>query len=207
MKTKMAHWNGMYELSTDKIPWEIINPPKELVELIENKIIISGKALDVGCGTGNYSIYLAKNGFDVTGVDFSQKAIETARDKAKQNKVDVKFVKTDVTELSRTIHQTYDFILDYSLLHHIPLSETAKYTSQFLKLLKLKGKLLLVCYSDKDKQAYGEKIIKGKYGNSMYYRTALEIRRAYKGLKEVYYKYSSLGKKSQHLAHCFLFEK
>ena len=34
----------------------------------------TGFLLDVGCGTGNYSVYLAQNGFNVTGIDFSQEA-------------------------------------------------------------------------------------------------------------------------------------
>ncbi len=42
----------------------------------------AGSALDLGCGTGDSSIYLAQHGWKVTGVDFVPKALEKARAKA-----------------------------------------------------------------------------------------------------------------------------
>ena len=63
--------------------WTEENPPKELIELIETEKIKSCKVLDIGCGEGFYSIYLASKGFDVTGVDISEIATNKARENAK----------------------------------------------------------------------------------------------------------------------------
>jgi SAM-dependent methyltransferase len=41
----------------------------------------TGPVLDVGCGSGDLSIYLARLGYQVIGVDFVEKAIESAREK------------------------------------------------------------------------------------------------------------------------------
>lgn len=59
MKNKIKHWDTMYELPLEKVPWEIQDPPKELVEVIEHKTVMPGNVLDMGCGSGNYAIYLA----------------------------------------------------------------------------------------------------------------------------------------------------
>lgn len=68
MNDKMDHWDAMYRKPVEDIPWEIAEPPQELVELIESGSIKPGRVLDVACGTGNYSLYLAQHGFTVTGM-------------------------------------------------------------------------------------------------------------------------------------------
>jgi len=67
----------------EKIPWNIEAPPHLLVRLVKEGMIKPCKAIDLGCGTGNYAIYLAEQGFDVTGVDSSATAIQIAAEKAR----------------------------------------------------------------------------------------------------------------------------
>ncbi len=205
--TDIKHWESMYEKSPGQIPWEIYEPPIELIEVIENQIVKPCETLDIGCGTGNYAIYLSKKGFTVTAIDISENALAIAREKALQAGVEITFIKADALELTQTLHKKFGFILDYSLLHHIPLENTRVYSQQFKKLLLPKGKLLMICYSEEDEDAKGQKTAVGKYGNIMYYRNANEIRDAYQGLKEIYYKKARLGNHLQHAGHCFLFDK
>ncbi|MBI3486338.1 class I SAM-dependent methyltransferase [Candidatus Daviesbacteria bacterium] len=206
MQTKAKHWDSMYELPLETIPWEISQPPVELVELIDKRIVLPGTVLELGSGTGNYSIYLAKKGFQVTGKEFSKKALEIAQKRVKAYDLKVKFIEGDVLNLRNLLKEKFDFIFDYSLLHHIPHHKINSYAKQFRKLLKKSGKLLLICYSEKDELARGKDKVKGKYGNLMYYRTAGQIRGSYKDFKEIYYRKAKLGKRLQHLGHCFLFE-
>lgn len=201
----------MYERPLENIPWEIAEPPKELVELVERKLITSGTALDVACGTGNYSFYLARHGFTVTGIDFAEKALAIAREHAKPLDLPVTFVMADATKIDATLpNAPFDFILDYSVLQHIGPADVASYAKQYTELLKPGGILLLVCYSDKYNDADVARQNAGgtgKYGNNMFFRTADEIRALYKDLHEISYTEGRLGKRRQHPAHCFVFKK
>lgn len=55
--------------------------------------------LDVGCGTGRHCIELTKRGYRVTGVDLSESLLNKARQKAKQNNLQIDFIKHDARHL------------------------------------------------------------------------------------------------------------
>ena len=80
----------------DKIPWDIKKPPKQLVELVESGKVTPCRTVDLGCGTGNYAIWLAKKGFQVTGIDFSKNAVELAHKLAARENAHCKFVVGDL---------------------------------------------------------------------------------------------------------------
>jgi 2-polyprenyl-3-methyl-5-hydroxy-6-metoxy-1,4-benzoquinol methylase len=78
----MSHrdWNESYV--TGDAPWDTGEPNRHLVELVRSRAVAPGRALDVGCGTGTNALWLAKQGFDVLGIDVAPVAIEKARKKA-----------------------------------------------------------------------------------------------------------------------------
>lgn len=53
------------------------------------------KILDVCCGTGNFSLKLAKMGCSVTGIDISERMLEAARQKALAQNLDITFIQAD----------------------------------------------------------------------------------------------------------------
>src|SRR5688572_9649585 len=55
-----------------------------------------GTALDLGCGAGVFSVYMAQAGYQVTGLDFIPKALELARQLAKEKNVSVNWVHADL---------------------------------------------------------------------------------------------------------------
>ena len=63
-------------------PWDIGKPDFNLIEVVTRTTVPAGRALDIGCGTGDNSLWLAQNGFQVVGTDASDIALEKARDKA-----------------------------------------------------------------------------------------------------------------------------
>jgi len=58
------------------------------------------KILDVGCGTGRHTIELTKRGYKVTGIDLSEGQLKFAREKAKNNNLEINFLKQDARNLS-----------------------------------------------------------------------------------------------------------
>ncbi len=76
-------------------PWDVGQPDFNLIEVVTQKPIPSCKALDIGCGTGDNAIWLAQNRFPVTGTDTSDIAIEKAKEKASQAKVECAFLLVD----------------------------------------------------------------------------------------------------------------
>ena len=58
------------------IPWNIETPPAALVALVDSQIVTPCRAIDLGCGVGNYAVWLASRGFQVTGVDSAPTAIK-----------------------------------------------------------------------------------------------------------------------------------
>lgn len=67
------------EMSPEDIPWNIETPPDILRDLATHTVLKPCKVIELGCGAGHYVIYFAKNGFDATGVDISEIAIDMAR--------------------------------------------------------------------------------------------------------------------------------
>jgi len=79
-----------------------------------------GRALDLGCGSGIWSVELAKRGWQVTGVDVVRKAIFKARDRARTSGVEAEFVQGDITDLRAAgLEPGFQFILDFECFNHL----------------------------------------------------------------------------------------
>ena len=57
------------------------------------------KIIDIGCGTGRHSIELVKRGYQITGIDLSESQLKRAREKAKEQGVEIDFQKHDARDL------------------------------------------------------------------------------------------------------------
>ncbi|MGW6447925.1 class I SAM-dependent methyltransferase [Lentzea sp. NPDC055074] len=96
-------------------PWEG-GARSELVELVTSGRIPPGRAIDLGCGSGANSIFLAERGFAVTGVDHSPVGLEKAR-RATPPSLSVEWLPGDLTAPSIPgVSGTFDLLVDYSVL-------------------------------------------------------------------------------------------
>lgn len=76
----MRDWNQNYVQG--EMPWDSDRPDALLVDFVQSGAVAPGRALDIGCGTGTNALWLAAQGFDVTGVDVAPRAVELAQAKA-----------------------------------------------------------------------------------------------------------------------------
>lgn len=159
------------------IPWNSESPPKALVELVESGQIRPCKTVDLGCGAGNYAIYLASMGFDVTGVDISPSAIALSEATARKKGVACKFVVADVLAGLAEIVDTFEFAYDWSLLHHIFPENRRQYVETVDRLLGSGGTYLSVCFSDSDAGFGGTgKLRRTSLGTVLHFSSEDELR-------------------------------
>jgi len=123
------------------LPWHDPEPPALLVTAM-NQRPVAGRALDVGCGGGTYSLYMAERGYDVTAIDFMPQAVEMVRQRAADAGYIIHSVQGDI----RTwfADRPFDVILDVGCLHSLPLPEREIYKRQLCRWLAPGGDFILV---------------------------------------------------------------
>ena len=126
-------------------PWVIGEPQPAVVALVEAGAI-SGRVLDVGCGTGEHTILLARAGYDVLGVDGAPTAVEQARRNAADQGVDARFEVADALDLGES--PGYDTIVDSALFHIFDDGERATYVRSLHAAVRPGGVLHLLALSD-----------------------------------------------------------
>lgn len=99
-------------------PWDIGKPDVNLIQTITAMALKPCKALDIGCGTGDNSIWLSQNDFQVTGVDLSELAIQKAIEKASQAKIKCTFMVIDFLT-SKIAGAPFGFAFDRGCFHSL----------------------------------------------------------------------------------------
>ncbi|MFN2304139.1 MAG: SAM-dependent methyltransferase [Anaerolineales bacterium] len=120
--------------ASGQIPWDDADPPPELIELAKH--LKPGKALDLGSGYGRTSIYLAKKGWQVDGIEFISQAVEESQGRAHKAGVDqlTRFFLGDVTNLDM-LQGPYDLAVDIGCMHTLTKPELETYRDELKRLL------------------------------------------------------------------------
>lgn len=102
------------------------------------------RVLDLGCGSGWLSVYLAREGFEVVGVDVSAQAINLAKMWALDENLPISFDVSDIAALSYS-PQSFDAVVANSIFEHFPL-KTARTLAQTVHSLLKEGGVFLGCF-------------------------------------------------------------
>ncbi len=98
------------------------------------------KILDVGCGTGNFSVKLANMGCKVTGIDISNEMLNVARKKSAEQNLDIEFLNMDLYNLEFE-DNTFDAVISMTAFEFV--EDVPKALEELFRVVKKDGQILV----------------------------------------------------------------
>ena len=145
------HWNLSYAIGFH--PWE--DTDQQFAQSLDSLLARDeqgreppfGRALDVGTGSAIWGIELAKRGWEVTGVDLVQKALDRGRERVRAAGVKMKLVQADVTRLSEpAVGSGFRLILDTGTFHDFDTEQQQGMARSLGALATEDATVLLLCW-------------------------------------------------------------
>jgi SAM-dependent methyltransferase len=154
--TEHIQWNDRYR--DNDLPWDTGRPSSELQRVLSRNAIRPCRALDLGCGTGTNSVWLAQQGFEVTGIDVAPLAVERAEERAHAAGVKVRFLVADVLHLP-DLGGPFAFFFDRGCYHAVRREEPEQYTPAVVRQLALGGLGLLLAGNAREPNDPGPPVV------------------------------------------------
>ncbi len=155
------HGPHPWELAWKEGRWKELSPPLPAVAEFADSLKDQGsvRVLDLGCGAGRHTLFLAKDGFQVTGLDVSEtalKELQTRVDKA--NLKNVALVKHEMLELP-FVDEYFDAVVSTNVLHHGTAAEIKQTLGELFRIMKEGAAGFIITLSKQDfRYGDGEKI-------------------------------------------------
>lgn len=140
-------WDKRYD--ENDLPWDSGRPDASLTNMLCRWPSCTGKALEIGCGTGTNAVWLAEQGFEVTAMDISTSAIAIAEKRCAEKEVQCRLLADDFLSCSLEAAQ-FDLIFDRGCFHSVNGEEERRcFVRQAASCLKAGG-LWLSLMGNKD---------------------------------------------------------
>ena len=146
---KPCYWNGRFK--REPFPWG--KAQSKLADMAQQIFHDAGhkRILDLGCGSGRDSVYLARKGFNVVGMDPSHLAIRIARNWAKRSNLRIRFLREEL-QSTRLRPNSFDGIFSYNSLQYLLTQRERKMgVEKLVQILKPNGLLVLSVFSEREK--------------------------------------------------------
>ena len=143
-------WDGRYRRG--EIPWDTGIVPPEVVAWITSGRVAEGWALDLGCGSGVSSHYLARHGFRVLGIDLALSALARARHVSATNGLAAYFCAGDAADLGFA-RVTASLALDVGCFHTLAPDRRQAYIASLASHVSSGGYYLLYAFEAATEQS------------------------------------------------------
>ena len=128
----------------------------QLTELLKNKH--TKRVLDLGCGAGRHTVYLAKQGFETHGIDISETGLRKAKNRLEKEKLDAALIKCDMKTLPYVAH-CFDTVVSLFTIYHNTKKGVKETVAEIHRILRKRGTTLLNFQSKRShKHGKGTKI-------------------------------------------------
>lgn len=137
-------------------------------KLLDQYIDLSKSVVELGCGTGYYGLYLSDTCKTYHGVDLTPKHIEAFKKKIQHNgHTNLTASVGDATNLSDIADESYDVVLVFGPMYHLPDDERARVISESIRICKTSGMIMFAYINKIGAYLRGciEKKLKEKYPN------------------------------------------
>jgi methyl halide transferase len=149
-------WNESYR--EGNLPWDTGRPSSELQRVFNQHAIRPCRALEIGCGTGTNCIWLAQQGFEVTGIDLAALAVEQAEQRARAADVKVRFIVADVLQLP-DVGGPFDFFFDRGCYHAVRRNAPEQYAPAVTQQLAPGGRGLILAGNAREPNDPGPPVV------------------------------------------------
>lgn len=147
---KYDGWKDVYrDYPAGDMPWELGRPRDVLIELVDRELVGVNRVLDLCCGAGSNTVYLAEKGFSVVAMDISPDAVAFAQDKADKAGVKVSFTVGNFLDLPFR-DGSFDLVFDFGCFHHVLPEDRKSFVRGIRRVLKDGGLYQLTCFSNKN---------------------------------------------------------
>jgi len=152
------------------------------------------KIMDLGCGTGRHTIFLAKNDFNVIASDISETGLKTTENKAnKLGLKNIEYLQNDMRNIPLS-ENTLDGLLCVWTTGHGMLIDVEKNVEEIYRILKPNG-IVIIDYVSIDDKHYGKgrEIEENTFLDNMegeekiphHYSSKIELENMYKKFNEI----------------------
>lgn len=156
----MQQWNKIYK--EKKEVWGKIQEdlPKILTLFKEHNV---KRVLDLGCGSGRNTVYFAKNGFDVYGIDIAEEGIKAAKDLLRKERLKADLKIGSMYNRLPYSDGFFDAVISIQTIHHGDIHNTRNVIKEIERILRPKGLIFITVRKKKYSKASYKEISPRKY--------------------------------------------
>jgi ubiquinone/menaquinone biosynthesis C-methylase UbiE len=155
MQSKEKSWDDVWEKIFSSQEWGKY-PPEELIRFIARnyykvKDRKKVRILDLGCGTGAATWYIAREGFSAFGIEGSETAVKIAKGRFKREGLEGEFRVGDFINLDCYPDAYFDCVIDVTALQHNKIENIKKILKGVSRILKPDGKIFSMMINNRTK--------------------------------------------------------